>query len=219
MELIDIAVERTTAATDLLLALLSALMVVWLLRMEGDPFKRRLWAGILGLLALAAALGAVAHGLRWSPATVWWLWQPIFLSLGWSVGLFVVAAVLDLTGRRWALRALPLMLMVGLGFYLTTLALGGEFGYFLVYQGVALGIALLGYTGLVLQRRPGWEAGARWLVLGIATILVASMVQAGQTLRFTWIWPFDHNGIFHLLLLPAVVCLALGVRASLRREH
>ena len=78
-----------------------------------------------------------------------------------------------------------------------------------------MGGALFAYTILVLRGR---LTGARWLVVGIALILVASMVQAGQTLRFTWIWPFDHNGIFHLLLMPAVICLALGVRAS-RANH
>jgi hypothetical protein len=215
MEWIDSAVERTTAATDLVLALLATALVIWLLRTRGDVFKRRLWAGIFALLAVATLLGAVAHGVKLTPETVRWIWHPIFLSLGWSVGLFLVAVVLDVAGRRWAARAVPLVLFLGLGFYLTTIVLEGEFRFFLIYQGVALGVALLAYSGLLLGRR---LAGARWLVLGIALMLMASVVQAGQKAHVHWVWEFDHNGIFHLLLMPAVLCLAVGVGASLQGE-
>ena len=214
MEWIDIAVERTSAATDLLLSLLAIALVVWLARAPGDPFKRWLWGAIFGLLAVAAGLGAMAHGLRLAPGTYQALWQPIFLSLGWSVGLFVVAVVLDVRGRRAALRALPVILLLGLGFYGMTVWLGGDFLIFVVYQTAALLTALIAYGLLALR---GHLEGARWLVLGVVVMLGASAIQATGALRFTWVWPFDHNGIFHLLLMPAVVCLAVGVGHSLRR--
>ena len=215
MELIDLAVERTTAATDLLLSVVAFAATVWLARRPGDAFRRGLWCAIFGLLALAAGLGAVAHGLQMPETTRWMLWQPLFLSLGWSVGLFVVAVVLDVKGRAAALRALPIILFLGLAFYGMTVWLGGHFGIFLVYQGVALLTALVAYSVLLLRRR---LAGSRWLVAGITLILIASTVQATEALRFTFVWPFDHNGIFHLLLLPAVVFLVLGVEAALRAE-
>jgi hypothetical protein len=214
MEWIDIAVERTTAATDLLLAVVAVAAAVWILHTPGDPFRRRLWAGMFGLLALSATLGAVVHGLKISPETQALLWQPLFLSLGWAVGLFLVAVALDLFGARVARRVLPLVLLLGLGFYAVTAIFEGSFFYFVLYQAAALGLALVVYSGLVLKGFPG----ARPLVLGIALILAASMVQAGGTIEVHWIWPFDHNGVYHLMLVPATVLLTTGVRASQQRK-
>jgi hypothetical protein len=63
--MIDIPTERTTAATDLLLAIV-ALGCVWLLWRcrSHDPWKAKLWASAFAMLVVASSLGSVAHGLK-----------------------------------------------------------------------------------------------------------------------------------------------------------
>jgi uncharacterized protein DUF6962 len=67
LALVGTAVERTTAATDALLA--------------------------LAALAAASALGAIIHGLAMSDGLRDLLWQPLYLLLGVTMSLFVVGAV------------------------------------------------------------------------------------------------------------------------------
>ncbi len=212
MELIDIPTEQTTAATDLLLAAVAGAGIVLLRRPGGDPWKARLWVTAFAGFAIASLLGALAHGLKLAPATTDLLWRLLNLTLGLTVALFVVAAVYDHWGQQVAQRTLPLLLAVGLGFFLTTQLRPGSFRVFVLYEAVALLIALLLYVRLALVRRmPG--AGA--MICGILLSLLAAAVQTRGTVAFTLIWPFDHNGAFHLIQMLGLVALLWGIRSSI----
>ena len=66
------------------------------------------------------------------------------------------------------------------------------------------------YGRLALRGRPG----AALLTAGVLVTLIAAVIQQTD-LSMTIIWPFDHNGIFHLVQMPGLVFMMLGVRRSL----
>jgi len=213
MGLNSIPAELTTAATDAVLAVLALVCIRWLaVRRSADPEKVTLWVLVLALLAVASALGAVAHGFDLSADTLWMLWQPLFLSLGLVVALFVVAAVYDGFGPAAARRLLIPALVVGAAFYLVTLVFPGTFMVFVLYEAVAMLVALVLYVRLAIRDREKWA----WLmVLGIGLNIVAAGIQASGTVRLDLGVPFDHNGVFHLVQMVAIVVLVAGVGASL----
>jgi hypothetical protein len=207
--------ELTTGATDAVLAFLAIACMAYLRRFRDvDPAKVRLWSWILGLLALASGLGAVAHGLD-LPEPVWEaIWQPLFLSLGLVVALFVVAAIYDRFGAAPARRILPVMLVIGVIFYLLTLVFPGTFTVFVLYEAAAMVIALVLYQSLAIRERRAWA----WLmVLGIALNIVAAGIQATGSVSVDVGIPLDHNGVFHLVQMVAVVVLVAGIAGSLVR--
>jgi hypothetical protein len=205
--------ELTTAATDAIIALLALGCLLYLWRRRGsEDWKVGIWSGVLGLLGLASALGAAAHGLDLSDSVFAILWQPLFLSLGLVVALFVVAAVYDRFGSAAARRLLPAMVGIGVGFYALTLVFTGTFLVFVLYEGAAMLLALVLYLDLALRTRRAW---AWLLVAGIVLNVVAAAIQATGTMSFTLIWQFDHNGVFHLVQMLAIAALVAGVSVSL----
>lgn len=207
------ATELTTAGTDALLGFLCLLLIAGLREFRrSHPWKTGLWSWVFGLLAAASFLGATAHGLDLTTELRDLLWQPLYLALGIDVALFFLAGVADWRGEDSARRLLPPAIATGIVFYSLTVILDGNFLVFVVYEGAAMLGAMLIYTALAVSRR---LRGAGTLAAGIALTLVAAAVQA-STLRFTLIWPFDHNGIFHLVQIPALMAIGLGLRAMLR---
>jgi hypothetical protein len=214
MGLNPVPTELTTAATDAVLAVLAIACIRWLaVRRSADPDKVTLWILVLALLAVASILGAVAHGLALSPGLVYLLWQPLFLSLGLVVALFVVAAVYDGFGPRAARRLLIPALVVGAAFYLVTLVFPGTFLVFVLYEAVGMLAALALYGRLAIRTGQRWT----WLmVAGVALNILAAGIQATETVRVNLVIPLDHNGVFHLVQMVAIVVLVAGVGQSLQ---
>ena len=220
MQFIDIATEQTTAVTDALLFLVAALFAMLLsaASRESDRTKGRIWAAAFALLAIASALGAIAHGFEMSARTNELIWMPLNLALGLTVALFVIGAVYDL--RRFSIpRALtPIMLCVGILFFGVTVFSPGSFLVFVFYEAVAMLFALAVYLFLSFR---GMLRGAPMMAVGVLISIVAAAVQASGTVAFTSIWEFDHNGAFHLIQIVGLVFLLFGLRmdlASRRRE-
>src|SRR4051794_29552084 len=117
MDLVGEATERTTAATDALLAVAAILAIVTLSRRTPASFGRAVWQGALAGLALASVLGAVAHGLVLTDGVRNLLWQPLYLALGVTMALFVLGALRDWLGDAAGRRALVPMLGVAVAFY------------------------------------------------------------------------------------------------------
>ena len=79
-----------------------------------------MWGWAFALLAFSAFVAALAHGFEIFKTNER-LWMPINLSLGWTLSLFVVGALIDLSGDAIARTALPAALIVGLLFFLITI--------------------------------------------------------------------------------------------------
>lgn len=212
MELVGSAAERTTAATDAVLAL-AAIMAIGVLRARTPgSFGRSVWLAALAALGVASGLGAVAHGLRLSASLRDFLWQPLYLALGATMALFVVGAVRDWRGQRAARRALGPMLGVAVVFYAITWLTGGGFFAFVVYEAAALLFSLGVYLRLATaERRPG----AAPMAAALAVSLAAGALQATGVGPVRLLWLFDHNGLFHLVQLVGLALLVAGLRRLL----
>lgn len=200
--------ERVTAITDVFMGLLAAFAALNISQLAG--FRSDLWAWTFGLLAVSSFLGAVAHGFQMSQRTNDRLWMPINLSLGLTLGLFVVASLFDLGGEQLARVALPIMLAVGVGFFLFTLWKPGTFMTFLAYEALAM-IFALGAYGYVFFNDS--LAGAGWLAVGILVTILAALVQATGKAGKGIVWYFDNNGVFHVVQMLGLVLLWLGLVA------
>jgi hypothetical protein len=212
VELVDAATERTTAATDAVLALAAAVAILILRRATPPSFGRAVWQAALTSLALASVLGAVAHGLELRPATRELLWQPLYLALGVTMALFVVGAVRDWRGDAAGRRVLPPMLALAVVFYGITRLTGGSFLAFVVYEAAAMLFSLAVYLGLARGPAP---AGAAAMAAALAVSLAAGVVQASDLGTVRLVWDFDHNGVFHLVQLVGLALLVTGLRRRL----
>jgi hypothetical protein len=211
MDLVASATERTTAATDAVLAIAAA-GSLWLLRRVTPPsFGRVVWQAALASTAVASVLGAVAHGLRLPAATRELLWQPLYLALGITMALFVVGAVRDWRSEAAARRVLGPMLAVAVAFYVITRLTRGSFLAFVIYEAAALVFSLAVYLGLAGQSR----AGAALMAAALAVSLAAGAVQAADLGVVRLVWDFDHNGVFHLVQLVGLGLLVAGLRLRL----
>jgi hypothetical protein len=211
MDLVASATERTTAATDAVLAIAAA-GSLWLLRRATPPsFGRGVWQAALASTAVASVLGAVAHGLRLPAATRELLWQPLYLALGITMALFVVGAVRDWRSEAAARRVLGPMLAVAVAFYVITRLTRGSFLAFVIYEAAALVFSLAVYLGLAGQSR----AGAALMAAALAVSLAAGAVQAADLGVVRLVWDFDHNGVFHLVQLVGLGLLVAGLRLRL----
>jgi len=207
--------ELTTAATDAALAAVALLCMLALApHRAGNAARVRTWAGVFGLLALTAVLGAIAHGFVFDERTLAWLWRPLYLMLGLVVALFVVGAALDFRGPRTARRLLPPMVGLAFLFFAVTQVGSGDFRLFVAYEALAMALALVLYVRLALGRR---LAGAGLVALGIVLNIAAAAIQASGAVELTVGVPFDHNGVFHLVQMPALAVLTLGLVRGMRR--
>ncbi len=212
MDLVGVATERTTAATDAVLALAAAAAILVLRRTTPPSFGRAVWQAALVALALASVLGAVAHGLELPSATRELLWQPLYLALGVTMALFVVGAVRDWRGDAAGRRVLVPMLALAVVFYGITRLTGGSFLAFVVYEAAALLFSL----GVYLRLAAGpARAGAAPMAAALAVSLAAGVVQASGVGPVRLVWDFDHNGVFHLVQLVGLALLLTGLRRRL----
>lgn len=209
--------ELTTAATDAVLAILCVVALGMIrYRRAVDPWKVGLWSWLLGLLALASVLGAIAHGLELTDRVRDLLWQPLYLCLGLAVGLFTVAAIRDRLGEPAARRALPWMIVLGFGFFAITRIGSGTFLVFIAYEAVAMLAALVLYLDAAIRPR---VPGAALMAVGVTlNLLAAAVQQSSVSLDLAGI-PLDHNGVFHLVQIVAVVVLTAGVLRGLTPEE
>jgi hypothetical protein len=205
--------ELTTAATDGLLGILAVIGLVLLSSCrDRDSWKVGVWSSVLITLVVVSILGTVVHGFDLSEAARELLWRPLYLLLGLLVALFVVAAVYDWLGRSTASRLLPMAVVVAALFFLLTQVVQGTFLVFVIYEATAMLLALIIYMYLAVRQH---RDGAPLMALAIVLNIFAAAVQASGSISLAVIWQFDHNGVFHLVQMVAVVVLVLGLRRSL----
>jgi len=182
-----------TVLTDYGLAAVGGALAVGLwVRAEGHVC-RRLWAGCLLAVAVAAVAGGTWHG--WAPrmarstADALWLVTYGFIGMG---------NVLILAGAAWAaargalraalIGAVVLRFLVWFAF----IARDPDFRYVVYdYAGTLLGLLALA-VWLAWRGRPG----AGWIAAGVAVSLLGAVIQAGRLAPSP---AFNHNDLFHVV--------------------
>jgi hypothetical protein len=200
--------ERTTAATDALLAVVGGFGAAAVAAFQEDPLRAGLWAWALACLGLAAAAGAIIHGFR--PPSRWLgsLWGAVFVAIGLDVVLIPLAALNDLLGPgpiRWIAAIGGPLLLAG---YLFAVRRRPRFSTVVPFEAGSGAVALVIYLMLAGK---GVPPGAGWIAAGLAASLLAGGVQALFRGRVRLVWTFDHNGIFHLVQIAGIVLIVVGV--------
>ncbi|MEH0158733.1 hypothetical protein V6R21_32155 [Limibacter armeniacum] len=215
MELIQTPTAQTTAATDLLLGLLSLFFSYSIYKMKAkDKGKATIWAAAFLLLSIGALVGSVRAGFVLSDATKFALNQPFYLSLALTVALFVIGLFYDLTNGHITKTHVLSILGIGAFFYILTVIFSGMFFIFLGYAAVAMLLALFAYSVFAVS---GKVKGASMVASGILLTLTAFAIQASKAISFHLIWDFDHNGTFHLVQILGTTCIFIGISISLQK--
>lgn len=213
MYFIDIPTEQTTAITDVILAIVSFFMTISVFKSgyKTDLLKTRIWVGAFGLLCLAAVLGAIAHGIKMSEFTNYLIWQPLNFSLGMAIALFAAGVIYD-----WKSFSIPKSLFItliaaGVIFYAITFFIPGSFFVFILYEAAAMIFSLVMYIYLWNTRK---LPGTLFMTIGILITIIAAVVQALNNISLTFIWEFDHNGLFHLIQIIGLPFLYVGLKVE-----
>lgn len=200
--------ELTTGATDALLAIECAVIVVWLsCTVTADRWRCRFWCWVFGLLGISSFLGGLAHGLQMPGIIRAGLWKPLFLSLGVVVVLFLVGAISDWRGEAPAKRLVSYGIGAGAVFFALTELMTDPLIVFVVCGAGVLTAALAVYTVLAATRR---LKGAAVVSLGVFISLAAGAIQVSHV-YFHLLFHFDHNGVFHLVQMVGIAFLAIGL--------
>jgi hypothetical protein len=184
--------EPMTLATDYLLAGVTAWLSVLLFRKKHT--STRFWALAFAALALGAFLGGTWHGFLQSDA----LWKATVLTVG--VASFAMLAGSAIATTSGSSRNLLLTFaMVKLIVYSVWMLRRDEF----IFVVLDTGIAFAAVAALHLWRFNGW------ILAGVAVSVAAALVQASG---FDFHRHFNHNDLYHVIQLGAMVLLYRGAR-------
>lgn len=184
--------EPMTMVTDYALGAVAAWLSLLLFR--NAHTSRRLWAVAFAALAAAAFLGGTWHGFLQSNL----LWKATTLSAG-------VASFGMVAGSSWAVFSGPLRAFV------LTAALAKLVVYSawmlshdaFLYVVIDTGIAFLVVAALHLWK---WNGA---ILAGVAVSIVGALVQASG---FTLHAHFNHNDLYHVIQIAALVLLYRGAK-------
>ncbi len=209
--------EPFTFASDLLLAIVAGGLGARLLRRAGasrEPHARgtRAWGWALLLTGCGALTGGIWHAVApeippWA-ATI--LWKSTLVTIGAASALMLTAtafAHLGAPGRRLLVG----LALVELAVYLVWIAGHDDFLFVIYDYGSAMLAVLAVHLWAAARHRPGAGRIAAAVLLSLAA---AAIQQSPLALG-----PLDHNVLYHLVQLAALVlffvgALALEVRAS-----
>lgn len=210
----QIATEQTTAFTDLILGILSLICCMLLKKTSTrNRIKQKIWLCFFLFLSLASFLGALAHGVEMSSNMKGLLWHPLYLFLALSVAFFVMGAIFEIRSERNCRSIISLMISVAFLFFLITVFIPESFLVFIIYEGFCLLVCLVIFLFKLFRTR---QPSYLFMIAGIMLTILAAVLQSMQNISFHFIWEFDHNGIFHLVQIPALILIFISVRKLLK---
>jgi hypothetical protein len=195
--------EPMTLATDYLLALVTGGAGVLALRLAGRQRSRRSWAVAFLALALGAALGGTYHGFGIEA-----LWRPTTMSVGVAAAAMLAGSAFATTSGR--LRTVLLGLAAAkLALFWAQVWRDDRFIWVVADTGIAF--VLVGLLHAIRWREPGSPP----VVAGVVLSITAGLVQASGLDPHPY---FNHNDLYHLIQVVAIVAYYRGVRVLTDRR-
>jgi hypothetical protein len=211
IQLIESATERTTAATDLILAVEFLLFAIFFIKSASDNKRATAWSIPFLLLAGAFLIGAIAHGFQMPEKMNMLLW--LFLAGCSAFGLaHLVSASVGEWKPAWYKKSVIGMSLAAIIFIGITVKLS-SFTVYVVF--IVITMALVSWLNAVCFEKSGNKKHLL-IIFGAVFTTIASLVQLIKSIHFTIIWEFDYNGAFHLVQMLAGMFLGLGIIGLLK---
>lgn len=192
-----------TLATDYLLALVAAITGVLIVRASAGQSSRRAWGAAFLAASAAAALGGTHHGFALEL-----LWTPTVLVIGVaSAGMLVGSAFATMRGP--ARRAVLLFTVLELAVFALWMLSHDSYGWVIVDSAGALVVVAL------LHAARWREPPSRWILGGAAVSAAAAVVQAARIAPHP---AFNHNDLYHLIQIGALLLFYQGARIMVDRR-
>lgn len=206
IQFIESATERTTAVTDLILAVEFFLFAIYVFRSASVKKRAATWSIPLLLLAVAFLIGAIAHGIQMPEKVNVLLW--LLLAMFSAFGLaHLVSASTGEWKPEWYKKSVIGMSLAAVIFIGITV----KFSSFTIYVVfILINMALVSWLNAMCFNESGNKQHLL-IISGAALTAVASLAQLVKSIHFTIFWEFDYNGAFHLVQMLAGVLLGLGV--------
>jgi hypothetical protein len=186
--------EPMTLVTDYVLAGVTGWLCFLLLKQRESQRSRFWWSFAFAALALGALLGGTWHGFFNNAL----LWKATVLSVGVaSFAMLTGSAIATLAGtpRNLILTFAVAKFLV----YSAWMCWSDEFIYVVIDTGIAFALV----AALHLWRVNGW------ILAGVAVSVAAALVQASG---FSLHRHFNHNDLYHVIQIAAMVLLYRGAR-------
>jgi len=214
IQLIESATERTTAATDLILAVEFLLFAIFFIQSASDNKRAASWSIPFLLLAGAFLIGAIAHGFQMPEKTNRVLW--LFLAGCSAFGLaHLVSASAGEWNPAWYKKSVIGMSVAAIIFIGITV----KFSSFTVYVVfIVITMTLMSWINAHCFKRSGNKKHVL-IIFGAVLTVIASLLQLIKSIHFTIIWEFNYNGAFHLVQMLAGVFLGLGIIGVIRSAN
>ncbi|MBE5807224.1 MAG: hypothetical protein E7317_02665 [Clostridiales bacterium] len=204
--------EMTTAATDLVNAAASLVPILWLMRRRPVTKHHRLWTAAFVMFALVSLAGVGMHGFVLGQAAHDALWCAMYLLLTLMLTLYAACIRHDIRGDEGFGRffrvtmALAVVVAAALG-YVNIVLPPYSFPLFSLYC-----VVNLVYMIALLAPRARADGRYRWYLAAIGFFVAGSLLQAVKGIRFTIVWEFNSNAVYHFALLIFLFVQFKGVR-------
>jgi hypothetical protein len=213
IQFVKSATERTTAATDLILAVEFLLFAIFFIKSASDNKRAITWSIPFLLLAGAFLIGAVAHGFQMPEKTKMQLW--LLLAVCSAFGLaHIVSASVGEWKPVWYKKSVISMSLAAIIFIGVTIKLS-SFTVYVVF--ILITMALVSWLNAICFEKSGNKKHLL-IIFGAVITATGSLVQLIKSIHFIVIWEFDYNGAFHLIQMLAGIFLGLGIIGLMKAE-
>lgn len=207
MDFIQIPTEQTTAATDVVFAVI-AILIVFLLKSDTNKKRNLMWKGYFFCYFIGGVLGAIGHGIKIDAGVLDVIWNVMYLFLGLGIGFFTIAVLNDLFNKKISKFLAGLCLLPSVLFYLVTVFISGSFTVFVVYT---LAITIFGLVVYAIIFARTKDKAILILFSGISFTVLTGVAHAFVTGEIHFIWVFDKNSVMHIIQTAGLALTYLGI--------
>lgn len=199
--------EPATLLTDYALAGVTGWLAWSLFRARAGQLARAFWALAFAALALAAALGGTWHGFSsaFAAVAVLLVWKATVLAVGIASFSMLAGSAIAATAGS-ARKSLLVFSAVKLAIYSGWMVGHDEYIYVIADTGAALVLVAALHLWSAARDR---DRAARWMLGGVGVSVLAAGVQASG---FALHRHFNHNDLYHVVQIAAMVLLYAGAR-------
>ena len=204
--------EFTTAATDLINAIVAFIPICWLIKHSLAVRRHKLWAISYALFSLNSFIGFIVHGFHLPENINLIIWSALYIVLGVMLAMYVSSVRYDIHKEEGFDRFIRNELLISV-VVAAVIAVINVIDYHYSFPLFSLyGILNVGMVVVQLFKIIKTDRRFLWYLLAITAFFSGNILQAINTIRFTLIWEFNHDSVYHFMMLLFLLIQFKGIK-------